>query len=171
MKKVGRILIVGLFIFSSCGESKKPKEESKKTVQTSNKMTFDKLVELIEASVLDINNEKLSFDNRKSDTVVVDFWATWCPPCVREINRIVSDDFSLPSNIQFIGLSTDQKLEDWEQFTNTKNLPWDQYHVKQAEIQNILHIEYIPYKILLNFSDKTFINDYELKLDSVQQSH
>lgn len=40
-------------------------------------------------SLLDLDNNKVSLANFKDKVVVLNFWATWCPPCKKEIPDLV----------------------------------------------------------------------------------
>ena len=43
--------------------------------------------------------------------VVVNFWATWCPPCVKEIPLFVSYQQQYAGKLQFIGVGFDDATE------------------------------------------------------------
>ena len=47
-------------------------------------------------SFTDINGNKFSSDSLKGKTVVLNFWATWCKPCIKEIPFLnkIADEFS-----------------------------------------------------------------------------
>lgn len=44
----------------------------------------------------------------KGKVVIVDFWATWCPPCRRGIPDLVSLQNEYKNDVVVIGISTDQ---------------------------------------------------------------
>ena len=48
------------------------------------------------------------FNNWRGQVVVINFWATWCPPCVEEmpdLNRLHTQ--WQPRNVQFVGIGVD----------------------------------------------------------------
>ncbi|MEJ2406501.1 MAG: TlpA disulfide reductase family protein [Candidatus Thiodiazotropha sp.] len=40
-------------------------------------------------SYVDINGAPVSFDDYKGKWIVVNYWATWCPPCQEEIPELI----------------------------------------------------------------------------------
>ena len=160
MNKLFSIAVVLLLVvYVSCSSDSKSadtenndKEEGLHPVYA---MSFMELTKAIESKMVDSIGNNFSFDDRSSDTVLVDFWATWCKPCVNEIGKIIEGKLTVPSNMQFIGLSIDEQTDDWEAYLAKKNPPWPQYIVSDASIVKQLNVEYIPHKILLNFSDST----------------
>lgn len=66
--------------------------------------------EILPITLIDINNEAHRLDAWKGKVVVVNFWATWCPPCVKEIPMLVEFQHDLAAkNIQVVSISVDSK--------------------------------------------------------------
>ncbi|HZE97690.1 MAG TPA: TlpA disulfide reductase family protein [Planctomycetota bacterium] len=63
-----------------------------------------------------LNSEAVTLENLKGKVVIVEFWATWCPPCRASIPHLVSlRDKIDKSKLEIIGL-TDEPLSKVEKF-------------------------------------------------------
>ncbi len=60
-------------------------------------------------SVQDLQGNSLSLAAYKGKVLVINFWATWCPPCRREIPDLVAAYKELKSEgLEILGLSVDE---------------------------------------------------------------
>ena len=66
----------------------------------------------------------------RGQVVLIDFWATWCPPCIDvlpELRELVSE---LPADrFTLLAISVDDQLETVNRFIDREPMPWVNWHV------------------------------------------
>jgi thiol-disulfide isomerase/thioredoxin len=71
---------------------------------------------------------KIDLRNFRGKVVLVDFWASWCPDCIRELPTVqkVYDKYK-DQDLVLIGISLDKDAKALANFVAKKSLPWPQY--------------------------------------------
>ncbi len=111
----------------------------------------------------DLSGKPLSIANYKGKVVLIDFWATWCGPCVAELPNVLKTYAKFHTQgLEIIGVSLDEDQQKLESFIKQKNLTWQQFFDGKGW-QNKLAAKYgissIPATYLLDGAGKIIGKD------------
>jgi len=67
---------------------------------------------VLDAVIADVAGQPQRLDQWQGKLVVLNFWATWCPPCVKELPAFVRLQRKFgPQGLQFVGIALDGREE------------------------------------------------------------
>ena len=74
------------------------------------------------------NGSEVDISKMNGKVVLVDFWATWCGPCMAEVPNLVKTYEKLHSKgFEIVGISFDQDKAKLASVTKDKSMSWPQY--------------------------------------------
>lgn len=86
-----------------------------------------------DAIFLDADGNKVSLSSLQGKVVFVNFWATWCPPCIKEMPSIQTlKDKMKGKDVVFLLVDVDGKYDKAKAFMDKKNLDLPIYTPAEA---------------------------------------
>ena len=103
-------------------------------------------------SVTTSEGEYISLDDLKGKVVLLDFWGTWCPPCVASIPalRNLNKKFSKSEKFVMLGISSDGDEDKWSNFIAKEQMVWPQFLDRQRAVQRAFRVNRFPTYIVLD---------------------
>lgn len=99
-------------------------------------------------------NVKLSDYVGKGKVVLIDFWASWCGPCRRDMPNLVETYKKYKGkNFEIVGVSLDQDGAAWKEAIKKMNMTWPQMSdlkFWQSEGAQLYAVSGIPHTVLID---------------------
>ena len=102
-------------------------------------------------SITTLSGEFLTLEDLKGKVVLIDFWATWCKPCLLAtpgLARIAKKFKDEPFVI--LGISADREREAWKTFVEEQKLDWPHFLDSKRTMANGFGVTGYPSYILLD---------------------
>jgi peroxiredoxin len=104
-----------------------------------------------EFSVTTIRGETVSLNGLAGKFVVLDFWATWCPPCRASVGELKELTRKYPRDkVVLISVSADKEEDKWRDFVAKKEMDWYQYRDLEGKILRTYGIHAFPTYIVID---------------------
>ena len=105
----------------------------------------------LDFQVTDLKGEALSLEKYRGQVVLLDFWATWCPPCIAEIPNVKRTyEKYKDQKFQIIGISLDRSKEPLEAYIEKEDLAWIHYWDNIGKVSNLYKVNAIPSTFLMD---------------------
>jgi thiol-disulfide isomerase/thioredoxin len=102
-------------------------------------------------SFTSLENEKISSEALRGKVVLLDFWATWCPPCRASIPSIKGLQGKYAGKqVQIISISSDSDEQAWRSFVAAQHMNWTEYIDLPRNIQNAFGVDSLPTYVVID---------------------
>ena len=98
----------------------------------------------------------------KGKYVVVDFWASWCPDCRKDIPKVKEMYERYGKKVVFVGVSFDTDHNRWSNCIANNQMTWlhvsELKRMREAEISKTYGVQWIPSMTLIGPDGKVILS-------------
>ena len=109
------------------------------------------------------NDKDLALSSLRGKVVLIDFWASWCAPCRKELPNVKRAYEKYKSKgFEILGVSLDKDRNAWLEAVSKEGLTWPQVSdlkFWESEACAIYAVQSIPYTVLVDRDGKILATD------------
>lgn len=99
----------------------------------------------------DLDGKNVSLTDFKGKWVILDFWGTWCPWCIKGFPKLKETYEALKPNLEVIGIDCRESEEAWRNGVAKYELPWvNVYNPEGTTILSDYQVQGFPTKAIIN---------------------
>ncbi|QNA46292.1 TlpA family protein disulfide reductase [Lacibacter sediminis] len=132
MKSIYKIAVAFLLLLVSCKEKESNNNKDKPTVVTKGESEFDKI------KLTELDGTPIELHQYEGKTIFINFWATWCGPCIQEMPSIQKAKTSLKDEDIVFLFASNEEVEAIEAFKKKQSYDFHYVRVENLEQLNII---------------------------------
>jgi peroxiredoxin len=102
-------------------------------------------------SITKPDGSTVTLDSLAGKVILIDFWATWCPACVKDVDYVQSiADESDKNRFVLIGISSDSKEEVWKTYLSRNDMIGLQIRDTNHTLSDLFHVGVIPTYVIID---------------------
>jgi thiol-disulfide isomerase/thioredoxin len=127
---------------------------------TSDNSTSQPLKDLSNIKFKDINGTVVDLGDLKGKIIFLNFWATWCPPCIAEMRGLnkLYEKFRNDQGVVFIFADADGDLTKAQKFMNRKKFSLPVYAIA-SEVPEVLFRGSLPSTVVFDKQGRISYNE------------
>jgi thiol-disulfide isomerase/thioredoxin len=105
----------------------------------------------------DLDGKSFSLSKLKGKYIVLDFWATWCVPCIKGLPMMKEYAEKYRSKVEFVSIACNDKVEKCRQTVRDNGIKWLQLLNNDTEIPSVsaqYAANYLPKKVIIGTDGK-----------------
>ena len=105
-----------------------------------------------EIFLLTLSDKTEKLEKNKKSVTIINFWATWCPPCIKEIPQLIEIKTMYPDQVNLIFVSMDLNANVViPRFLKKNNLSFEKiYKDSSMKLSEQLNVKILPTTLFLN---------------------
>lgn len=109
----------------------------------------------------DVNGQMQSLDQYKGKWLVVNYWATWCSTCMKEMPELISlHESNKENDIAVVGISFESiEQEHLKEFVSDKSIPYTVLNTEPVRETPLGKVPALPTTYIINPEGKVVAGD------------
>lgn len=101
-------------------------------------------------TAVDLGGRTITSDALRGKVVIVNFWATWCPPCRAEIPDLIALQNKYRDRLQIIGIADEESAEDVKRFAEEHHINYPVVMTTDALTRVFPGVQALPTSFILD---------------------